>query len=96
MIQMLLLCWSILLHLRGLHCKLCLVPTSLTNNNIHIGATVNKHSEINKHLLPRHALTACDTVGSLYGVRKGKALNIFKQGHCISMLGNIEQHEEDL
>ena len=80
----------------GLRSKIFLVPTRPTRNTINIGATVNKHAEIAKYLLPLHALTGCDTVSTLYEIGKVKALKILKQGHHTPLLGDNEQYEEDL
>ena len=43
----------------GLHSNIFLVPTKLSKDVIDIGATVLKHSEITKYILPLHALTGC-------------------------------------
>ena len=41
-------------------------------------------------LLPAHALTGCDTVACYYGVGKGTALKVLKDGHSLSLLGVID------
>ena len=41
-------------------------------------------------LLPAHALTGCDTVACCYGVGKGTALKVLKDGYSLSLLGVID------
>ena len=37
-----------------------------------------------------HALTGCDTVACCYGVGKGSALKVLKDGNSLSLLGVID------
>ena len=55
-----------------------------------IGKTVEKHVSFVNELLPAHALTGCDTVACCYGVGKGSALKVLKDGHSLSLLGVID------
>ena len=57
---------------------------------IDIGQTVEKHVSFVSELLPTHALTGCDTVACCYGVGKGTALKVLKEGHSLSLLGVID------
>ena len=57
---------------------------------IDIGKTVEKHVSFVRELLPAHALTGCDTVACCYGVGKGTALKVLKDGHSLSLLGVID------
>ena len=57
---------------------------------IDIGKTVEKHVSFVSELLPAHALTGCDTVACYYGVGKGTALKVLKDGHSLSLLGVID------
>ena len=62
--------------------ELLMVPTSSKTRTVaNIGATVRKHEEIVPHILPLHALTGCDTISSIYGVRKVKAIKALQKGH---------------
>lgn len=47
-------------------------------------------------LLPAHALTGCDTVACCYGVGKGTALKVLKDGHSLSLLGVIDSPIESV
>ncbi len=38
-------------------------------------------------LLPCHAMSGCDTVSALCGIRKGKALKALHAGHTLDKLG---------
>lgn len=80
----------------GLCNNIFLVPTRPSRNAIDIGATANQHAEIAKYLLPLHALTGCDTVSTLYGIGKVKALKVLKHGHHPPLLGDSETDEKDL
>ena len=69
--------------------ELLMVPTSAKTRNVsNIGVTVRKHQEIVPHVLPLHALTGCDTVSSIYGVGKVKAVKTLQKGHVPPPLGN--------
>ena len=57
---------------------------------IDIGKTVEKHVSFVNELLPPHALTGCDMVACCYGVGKGTALKVLKDGHFLSLLGVID------
>ena len=47
---------------------------------IDIDATVEKNFSIIPGLLAAHALTGCDTVASYYGIGKGTALKVLREG----------------
>ena len=80
----------------GIRNSIFLVPTRPSRNAIDIGATVNQNAEIVKYVLPLHALTGCDTVSTLYGIGKIKAIKVLKQGHHTPLLGDIGSCEQDL
>ena len=54
---------------------------------VDIGKTVQKHSEIVEGILPAHALSGCDTVGSYFGIGKVTVLKTLRSGHSLNFLG---------
>ena len=46
---------------------------------ISIRKTVEKHKDLIPSLLTVHTLTGCDTVPKMFGIGKGKALNVMKK-----------------
>lgn len=54
---------------------------------VHIGKTVQKHSEIIEGILPAHALSGCDTVASYFGIGKATVLKMLRSGHSLDLLG---------
>lgn len=83
----------LLLHfynLLNLTIELFMVPTSSKRNVINIGATVQKHDDITPHVLSLHALTGCDSVSSIYGIGKVKAVKAIRKGCMPPPLGDLE------
>ena len=70
--------------------------TSYGRKCIKIKATFEKHVEIVDSLLSAQVLSGCDTVSSLWGIGKGKVVKVLKSGRSLSMLGNIQEHFEDV
>ena len=80
----------------GLCSNVVMVPTCSSRYLVNIGATAKKHADIAKYILPLHALTDCNTVSTLYGIGKVKALKVLKQGNLPPLLGDTEVTDDAL
>ena len=71
--------------------EIVMIPTQYnTRAATNIGATVQKHKDIAPHILSIHALTGCDTVSTIHGIGKVKAINSFNKGSVPPNIGNID------
>ena len=52
-------------------------------------STTREHNELLPHIQPKYALTGCDTVSSIYGVGKVKAIKEPPKSHVPPPLGQI-------
>ncbi len=73
-----------------------MIPTNRSRAAVSIGATVQKHKNIAAHILSIHALTGCDTVSTIFGIGKVKALNTFNKGCMPPILGNVQEDMQSL
>ena len=64
--------------------------TSGERSQICIRATVEKHISIVSNILAANALSGSDTTSQLYRIGKATVLNILRQGHQITGLGDID------
>ena len=85
-----------LLQVKQLTCNLVMSGTSYGRKCINIKTRFEKHVEIVDTLLPAQVLSDCDTVFSLWGLGKGKVVKVLKSERSLSMLGNIQEHFEDV
>ena len=81
---------------QDIYTNIYMVPTNTTRSAVDIGATARQHHDIVQYLLPLHALTGCDTVSTIYGIGKKKALNVLKQGIYPPLLGDFEANFDEL
>jgi hypothetical protein len=63
---------------------------------IDIAKTVQKHEDIVEGLLAAHALTGCDTVASCFGIGKGTAIKVLRQGKPLTLLGVLDSPIDDV
>ena len=80
----------------GLTCSLTMEATSSDRTLIDIPATVKKHTDIVTNLLAMHCPSGCDTVGQMYGIRKGKTLMSLTAGYSLCKLGCIDASMTDV
>ncbi len=59
-----------------------MVPTGSKTRNVANIGTVRKHEDIASHVHFLHALTGCDTVSSIYGDLKVKAVKALEKVTC--------------
>jgi hypothetical protein len=53
-----------------------------------IKATIIKHKDVIKGLLPAHALSGCDTEATYFGIGKGTVIKTLTVCHDLSAIGN--------
>lgn len=53
-------------------------------------ATLAKHQEIAKNILPVHAISGCDTATCYFGIGKGSVIKALKVGYELSAIGNVD------
>lgn len=63
---------------------------------VDIKASVLKHKDIINSLPAAHSLTGCDTVATLYGIGKKKAIKCLQMGLKLEHLGHIESSLDDV
>ena len=63
---------------------------------IDIDQTAQKHHNIAKYLLAAHALTGCDTMSCMYGIREVTSLKTLVAGHQLPLLGQLHADEANL
>lgn len=77
-------------HLCAVESDIIMIPTSRSTNGTNIGSTVRNFGDLSKYILSLHALTGCDTVSTMYGIGKNKALNSLKGGHIPPQIGDLD------
>ena len=73
-----------------MHCIVLMEGTSRMRAVIDIGATAKRYADIAGQLLAAHALTGCDTVAFMWGIRKAKAVKVLLSGCELLKMGNTE------
>ena len=64
-----------------------MIATSISRTSVDIKATAEKHPDIVDKILAAHVLSGCDTVLSLWSVRKGMIIKVLRTGKKLEILG---------
>ena len=74
-----------------------MIATSTSRTSVDTKATAEKHSDIVDNILAAHVLSGCDTVLSLWGVKKRTIIKVLRTGKKkLETLGQREVQLDDV